>query len=162
MVLAFNVVTVAMVMGEAVRFKGEGEGRVTRWVKGFSEGRERREGTVVATHIWLLMGCAFPFTASYILMGGGVMTTEWVSWSCAGIVFLGIGDTAAAVFGKQYGINRWREISNKTKEGSSFCILGVGVIYYFLNIIIDNKINNLFLCFIFAAIPSAVLEGCTL
>ena len=109
------------------------------------------------------MGCAFPLTATYILLGGSVFPTEWTIWSCAGVVFLGVGDTCAAVFGKKWGVNKWREsVSKKTKEGSSYLIFSTGFVYYLICAAIDRKQMMLFLCYVFAAMPAAVLEGCTL
>ena len=107
------------------------------------------------------MGCAFPPTATFILLGGGVFTPEWTLWSLSGIVFLGVGDSCAAIMGKWYGKTKWRQLSKKTQEGSTYCIIGTGVIYYALCEIVDPKSKYLFLCFIFAAIPTAVIEGNT-
>lgn len=120
------------------------------------------KGTLIATHIYLLMGCAFPMTVSYIILRGGPFPEDWVCWSCSGVIFLGIGDTIAAMMGKMYGSSRWRDASKKTKEGSSFCVWAIISFYYFINVIIDPKINNYFLCFVMAAIAASVLEGCTL
>ena len=60
------------------------------------------------------MGSAFPPTATFILLGGGIFTPEWALWSMAGIVFLGVGDTCAAILGKKYGKTKWRALSSKT------------------------------------------------
>ena len=86
---------------------------------------------MVVTHIYLLMGCAFPLCATFILIGGGVFPDNWVVWSLAGIIFLGLGDSAAAIFGKNFGSTKWRDLSNKTKEGSTYCILFSGFTYIF-------------------------------
>lgn len=118
--------------------------------------------TFISTHIWLLMGCAFPLTAAYTLFDGHVLPSEWALWSCSGIVFLGIGDSAAAVMGTWYGSTKWRALSGKTQEGSTYCVLSTLAAYYILIQIIDTNTNHLFLCFLFAAIPTAVLEGCTM
>mmetsp|Transcript_32143 Transcript_32143/g.49156 ORF Transcript_32143/g.49156 Transcript_32143/m.49156 type:complete len:133 (-) Transcript_32143:53-451(-) len=108
------------------------------------------------------MGCGLPASASYILLNGSVFPLEWVLYSLAGVVFLGIGDSFAAIGGKKYGKNQWRELSKKTQEGSSYCVITVSVAYYVLCKLIDEKAVHLFLCFLFAAIPAAVVEGCTL
>lgn len=118
--------------------------------------------TFIATHIWLLMGCAFPLCATYTLFDGGVIAPEWTLWSCAGIVFLGIGDSAAAILGKQYGKTKWRQLSSKTQEGSSYLVISSTAAYFALMQLIDPSQLPYFLCFLFAAIPSAVLEGCTM
>jgi dolichol kinase len=54
------------------------------------------------------MGCAFPLCATFILIGGGVFPDNWVVWSLAGIIFLGLGDSAASIFGKNFGTTKWR------------------------------------------------------
>ena len=162
MVFAFNCVSVALIILEVLRFNNLLPSQISVWFKRLSDGRERESGTLIATHIYLLMGCAFPLSATYILTGGTVYTSEWTLWSCSGIVFLGIGDTCAAVFGKMFGKTRWRELSKKTQEGSTYCILGSTAMYFILCNIVDDKQISLFLCYVFAAIPTAVLEGCTL
>jgi len=100
MVFAFNCVSVALILIEALRFSQLLPHNFSMWFKRMSDGREKEPGTLIATHIYLLIGCAFPLCASFILTGGSVLTAEWTLWSCAGIVFLGIGDTCAAVLGK--------------------------------------------------------------
>ena len=162
MMLAFNCVSVFLILLEAARWAGYLPEKVTVWFKEFSDGRERLQDTLITTHIYLLMGCALPFTDTYILLSGGIFPTEWVQWSTAGVVFLGIGDTTAAVFGKMYGTSLWRSISKKTMQGSSFCVWSIAITYYLLNMVIEPDLNHLFLCVIFAAAPAAALEGFTL
>ena len=162
MVFAFNCVTVFLILVEVLRFSGVLSQNVSKWFKEKSSGRERMADTLIATHIWLLMGCAFPLTASYTLFDGHILPAEWALWSCSGIVFLGIGDSAAAILGTRYGKTKWRALSGKTQEGSSFCVFSTCAAYYVLVQVIDPKANQLFLCFVFAAIPAAVVEGCTL
>lgn len=162
LMLAFNCVTVFLTLLEAARYAGFLPASVSTWFKEFSDGRERLQGTLIMTHIYLLMGCALPFSASYIVLSGGVFPSEWVQWSTSGVMFLGIGDSAAAILGKRYGFTQWRSISKKTMQGSSFCVWALGGSYYLLNNAIDPYLNYLFLCVVFAAIPTAILEGYTL
>jgi len=42
------------------------------------------------------MGCAFPVSATFILVNGGIFAPEWTLWSLAGLVFLGIGDSCVS------------------------------------------------------------------
>lgn len=107
------------------------------------------------------MGCAFPLCASYILTGGGVMTTTWTIYSLSGVVFLGVGDSAAAIGGRAYGQTKWRELSNKTTHGTSYLIISTCIVYYFVCALVDDYHITLFLCYVFAGIPAGVLEGCT-
>lgn len=99
--------------------------------------------TIILTHIYLLMGCGFPLTASYILLSGGVFPNEWVIWSLAGVIVLGVGDSAAAILGKWYGRTKWRELSSKTQEGSSYFVIATSVVYYICIGFIDSKGNYL-------------------
>jgi len=166
MVLAFNCVSVAMLIVEALRFKkcwpaGLNQS-LTRGMKHYSAGFERQSDTLITTPTYLLMGCAFPLAASFTLIGGGQLPTTWTLYSLSGVVFLGVGDSLASLMGRAYGKNKWRALSNKTQEGSSFCIFGTCAAYYVLSCFIDQYHLNLFLCYVFAAIPSAVIEGCTM
>jgi dolichol kinase len=96
--------------------------------------------TMIVTHIYLLMGCALPVTATYILLSGSVFPSDWTIWSLAGVVFLGIGDSAAAILGKKFGKSRWREMGAKTQEGSSYLVVSVSATYWVLcNIIEPNS-----------------------
>uniref|UniRef100_A0A7S3FVZ0 dolichol kinase n=1 Tax=Strombidium rassoulzadegani TaxID=1082188 RepID=A0A7S3FVZ0_9SPIT len=163
MVFAFNCVSVALIAIEVLRYSGKYfPQEFSAWFKKFSDGRERLPNTMILTHIYLLMGCALPFTSAFILSNGSVFTPRWVLWTLSGVVFLGIGDSSAALMGKWYGRTRWRENSNKTQEGSSYCVISISVVYWFLCNIVDLRSTYLFLCYVFAAIPTAVLEGCTL
>ena len=89
------------------------------------------------------MGCAFPTCAAYILHGGTVMNSDWVIWCLSGPIFLGIGDSAAAILGKLYGKTKWRETSNKTREGSSYLIYSVGAIYFISIQVVNSKTSLL-------------------
>ena len=83
------------------------------------------------------MGCAFPLQAIYTITDGSILTTDWCILAHAGIVFLGIGDSAAAVFGSQYGKTKWRERSGKTKEGSMYLTFSVIAVYLLIVLIVD-------------------------
>jgi dolichol kinase len=162
MVFAFNCVQVFLMLLEFARFKGFLPHNFSTWFKLLSDGREREPHTLIATHIYLLMGCALPLTMTYILHTGSIIPPDWTLWSLSGIIFLGIGDTAASIGGKHYGQTKWREISKKTQEGSNFCVLGCFLTFYPLCLIVAPQEGYRYLCFLFAAIPSAVVEGCTM
>jgi dolichol kinase len=130
LILAFNTVSVLLIVLEVLRHHKYLPASISKWFKELSNGRERLPETMIVTHIYLLMGCAFAPTCTYILLSGSVFTPEWALWSLSSLVFLGVGDTMAAVLGKMYGRTRWRETSSKTQEGSSYCIISVGLVYY--------------------------------
>ena len=72
---------------------------------------ERDSDHLIATHIYLLIGCAFPF-----LMND--------SFPLSGLIILGVGDSFAAIIGKSLGrhkITLWP--CNKTYEGLLACIV---------------------------------------
>jgi hypothetical protein len=70
MVFAFNCVSVALIFLEALRFGGMLPQNFSRWFKEMSDGREKEPNTLIVTHIYLLMGCAFPLCAAFIVTGG--------------------------------------------------------------------------------------------
>lgn len=89
------------------------------------------------------------------------MTSTWTLYSISGVIFLGVGDSMAAIGGKAYGKTKWREYSNKTTHGTSYLIFSTCIVYYFACSLIDEYHITLFLCYVFAGIPAGVLEGCT-
>ena len=125
--LAINCVIAAMAVLELARYKrmlpgGRGklylrntiQAELDHWLKSFCDGHEGKEDSLIASHIYLMIGSAFPFLQSYILLDGSVFPANWALWSTAGVIFLGIGDTFAALGGKNYGRTYWREDSKKT------------------------------------------------
>ena len=140
LIFAFNCVSVFLIIVEVLRHSGGiFPDSVSRWFKSMSNGRERIPENMIVTHIYLLMGCAFPVTASYILLSGSIFTNEWTLWSLSGVVFLGIGDSFAAILGKLYGTTKWRQMGSKTQEGSSYLIISIAITYWFLCHIVDIK-----------------------
>jgi dolichol kinase len=90
-----------------------------------------------------------------------VLTSDWCILAHAGIVFLGIGDSAAAVMGSQYGKRKWRAGSGKTQEGSMWLVISVCVVYLLIVLIIDHDQIMIYACIVFATIPAAIAEGTT-
>ena len=54
-----------------------------------------------------MIGCGLPVTISFILFKGGFFNGEFATLSLSGIVFLGVGDVAAALYGKKHGTSKW-------------------------------------------------------
>lgn len=138
LVFAMNSVTVALIGIEILRHNGAMSKGISDWFKSFCEDRERIPDVMLVTHIYLLMGCALPVTITYILLSGSVFPSEWVLYSLAGVVFLGIGDSCAAIFGRKFGKTKWRELSNKTQEGSTYCVIGILIAYFGLCKLVDD------------------------
>lgn len=63
---AFNSVTVVMILVEVLRHGGALPLSTSDWFKSFCTDREKLPEVMILTHIYLLMGCAFPFTIAYI------------------------------------------------------------------------------------------------
>ena len=97
-----------------------------------------------------------------MLLDGSIFPANWALWSSAGVIFLGIGDTFAALGGHSYGRTLWRQESKKTQEGSSYMIITMGAAYFSMCKFVDERQMYLFLFYIIASIPSAVIEGYTL
>jgi len=89
------------------------------------------------------------------------LTSDWCILAHAGIVFLGIGDSAAAVMGSQFGKRKWRNLSGKTQEGSMWLVISVCVVYLLIVLVIDSNQMMIYACIVFAAIPAAIAEGTT-
>lgn len=90
----------------------------------YVDGRDLR-GPVVISHIFLLIGCAIPLwlslaslprTGSGFLQGWEVPTRE-VSM-VAGVVCVGLGDAAASLIGRRWGVRKWLWGGGKSIEGS--------------------------------------------
>ncbi|RKF81995.1 putative phosphatidate cytidylyltransferase [Golovinomyces cichoracearum] len=90
----------------------------------FVDERDLR-GPVVLSHIFLLIGCAIPLwltlgslsrTNSANLIGWDVNSRE-VSM-VAGVICVGMGDSAASLFGRRFGRVKWSWSGGKSFEGS--------------------------------------------
>ena len=114
LVFAFNCVSVLLISIEILRYANMLPKSVSDWFKSFCTDRERLPESMILSHIYLMMGCAFPVTSTYTLLSGGIFTTEWTLYSLSGVVFLGIGDTCAAIMGRKHGKDKWRTMSSKT------------------------------------------------
>ncbi|KAJ2707137.1 dolichol kinase [Coemansia sp. IMI 203386] len=79
---------------------------IDRFLRRFTDHRDA--GLVVTSHFYLLLGCALP-----VWLGG----TSDVA-RLAGVLTLGLADTAASLVGTRYGRHKWPG-SPKTLEGSA-------------------------------------------
>ena len=55
------------------------------------------------THLYLLVGLGIPTNLTWIILNGGFLDGEMAIFAYSGVVFLGIGDTIAALAGKALG-----------------------------------------------------------
>ena len=173
--LAMNCVIVAMIILETARYKrmlpgGRGkhnlrntlQAELDGFLKSFCGDHEAQVDTLVASHIYLMIGSAYPFLQSFMLLDGSIFPANWALWSCTGVVFLGIGDTFAALGGFHFGRTRWRDESSKTQEGSSYMVITMTAAYCSLCYFVDERQMYLFIFYLIANIPSALIEGYTL
>ena len=114
------------------------------------------------THLYLLLGCALPLCLTFILLDGGFMNGEHMVFAYSGVIILGIGDTVAALYGKEFGVSLWREgIHKKTQEGSNALMLSVTMIYYGSVCYAYPMFSTWFFMVFLCTIPVAILEGWT-
>jgi len=107
------------------------------------------------------MGTAFPLQASYIMLKGETLPELWCIYAHAGIIVMAFGDTASCIMGNWYGHTKWRDLSAKTQEGSSYFIIASSFAYYLVISTLHPHAMYIFLSVIFALIPTALLEGHT-
>ena len=98
--------------------------------------REKRDGQgVILSHLFLLLGCTIPIMTMYTLNDWDPENqNRWVYLSLSGLFFVGLGDSTAALVGRDMGETRWFFGSHKTVEGSLACIITV-LSCYFLAIV---------------------------
>lgn len=74
---------------------------------------------------------------------------------------MGVGDVAAALYGRKYGRNYWQEGSKKTTEGSVACLLSMAAAYYILVKAVCPVGVDLYLCYFAASLAVTWVEAYT-
>ncbi|CAD7963772.1 unnamed protein product [Amoebophrya sp. A120] len=116
--LAFAVAFAALVVLEAFRSADVEPiaSLINRFIAPYLDRRD--EGTVILTHMYLLLGCAVPVWYAFFVHGG-IFNANSLLISLAGITATGVGDSAASIVGGCIGRHRWPGARNKkTLEGS--------------------------------------------
>lgn len=113
MVFAFNAVSVWLIMIEQARqyYKPNS---LHAFFSSFCDERESKEDGPIVTHLYLLLGCGLPITISFIIFDGGFFNGEFTTLAFSGIIFLGVGDVAAALYGRAYGVQKWHKGTTKS------------------------------------------------
>ncbi|CAN8095601.1 unnamed protein product [Discula destructiva] len=97
---------------------------IKNFLQPYVDGRDY-QGPVVVSHIFLLIGCAIPLWLSLAslpragighLRGWEVPTRELSMVS--GVVCVGLGDAAASLVGRRWGVHKWWWGGGKSLEGS--------------------------------------------
>eukprot|EP00842_Homolaphlyctis_polyrhiza_P005722 jgi/Hompol1/6150/HPOL_002655-RA len=117
--LAFSVAFSALVFVELIRVLDFGtklSGQLDRFMRQFLDSRD--SGTVIISHLYLLVGCALP-----VWLNQTVSTIHPVFGLC-GVLALGIGDTMASIVGKSIGRIKWRN-RQKSVEGTLGFVVGL-------------------------------------
>ncbi|KAJ2614831.1 hypothetical protein H4S08_001533 [Coemansia sp. RSA 1365] len=106
--IALAAALAAFVVAEAVRVRGVAPVAVPLglFLRRFTDARDA--GRVVTSHFHLLLGCAVPVW---------VHPTQPIA-ALAGVLALGVADSAASLAGLRWGFHRW-PASSKTVEGSA-------------------------------------------
>ncbi|KPJ15805.1 Dolichol kinase [Papilio machaon] len=112
---------------------------------------EKDSGTFAMTPLYLFVGLACPI----------ILVPESVSLDLlAGVLAVGIGDTAASCAGATFGRNRWSN-NNRTLEGTAFNILSQVAVVYLLVFFDFIDVPNALTRTVFAATTSALVEAKT-
>ena len=105
LVFAFNCVTVLFIFIELVRYSNQGSA-VGDYLNAcfikFADSREQMN-QLMLTHLYLMMGCSIPTCITFIILDGGFMNGELAVFAYSGVLFLGVGDSVAALYGKLAG-----------------------------------------------------------
>ena len=91
--------------------------------------REKNNSGLILSHQFLLIGCTIPSISSYILIDGLEFPPHFIMFSLSGLIFVGIGDSMAALGGRIYGKTKWPG-RNKSQEGSFICICSYLLTYF--------------------------------
>ncbi|KAJ2313566.1 dolichol kinase [Coemansia sp. RSA 2611] len=136
--LGFVVALVAFVGAEAVRALGIGPWApaIDRFMRRFTDTRDA--GQIVTSHFYLLFGCALP-----VWLGSSS------SAAClAGVLSLGIADTAASLVGIHFGSRKWPS-TPKTIEGTAAFVGGLFIAVEFVYLIAPSEngaLGNMAMC----------------
>lgn len=157
MIFAFNCVTPVLILVECCRKK---YGLFDSYFKTYTTSTRELESNIV-THIYLLMGIALTPTLSFIILDGGFFNSEFTVFSFSGLVFLGVADTVACVYGKNFGSTYWSDTSKKTAEGSGAALFFMTLAQWAVCSYCHEHLVQAFLFIFFANTVVVVVEGLT-
>ena len=128
----------------------------------FADRREKSGRRLLLTHLYLLIGLGIPTNLTWILLGGGFPDGEMAVFAYSGVIFLGILDTFAAVFGREWGTNFWRIKAHfKTQEGTLYSLILTCIFYYIFCAKVYSHMCTIFGIIFFATFLASIVEGWT-
>ena len=135
MFLSYGVAVVLFLIVESIRFElSQSEKSFARELnvalRRFTDSRD--SGPLILTHIYLLLGCAFPTWLNDPWIGS---YRHYLYFNAliplCGVLMLGVGDTMASFIGVNCGRTKWPGTS-KSVEGTLASIVFVSVLAYAL------------------------------
>lgn len=156
-IFAFNCVTPLLILLETLRKQF---GVFDAYFKGFTTSRRELQSNIV-THIYLLAGIALPVQVSFIILDGGFFNSEFQLFAVSGLVFLSAGDTVACLYGRAFGLTKWRENHGKTAEGTFAGLIVMCICYFCICKILCERLMHSLAIFVFATFAVALLEALT-
>ena len=165
LLLSQNMVTVLFIYIEIARFVCQdnpiGKGLNNAFMR-FVDHRELSSSKLLLTHLYLLIGLGIPTNLTFILLDGGFPDGEMAVFAFSGVVFLGVGDTMTALFGKNFGTTMWRpNAHNKTQEGTVYAVLLVCIVYYIFCAKVYAHMCAMFAIVAFSTLVVMLVEGLT-
>ncbi|CDW83443.1 dolichol kinase [Stylonychia lemnae] len=105
--------------------------------------------------------CALPITVQFIVLGGGFQNKEFQLFGISGLIYLGIGDVFASVFGKKYGLVKWKNNNSKTTQGTQYFVFSTFIAYLMVINIIYPRYLDIFMVILLSTILGGICEGLT-
>jgi len=99
--------------------KGTIMDKIHEYENAYLDAREKNSNNLILSHLYLLLGCTISTITSYILFDGMELPPHFIMFSLSGLLFVGIGDSMAALAGRIYGKTKWPG-TKKSQEGSFF------------------------------------------
>ncbi|PSN49426.1 hypothetical protein C0J52_06599 [Blattella germanica] len=122
---------------------------------------EKDAGTLALTPIYLLVGCSLPLWLYPVNTLQDRCTGQNLLPLLSGILTIGVGDTAASVFGTWFGRTKWKG-TKKTKEGTLASIIcQIIVILLLTHLGYITYSGAMLLCSTSAVVLTSVLEAKT-
>lgn len=104
--VAHNMVTPTFIMIEITRATFQ-DSALGSWLNSgflrFVTDKREVPSKVLLTHLYLLIGLGLPVSVTFIILDGGFVNTDHAYFSVCSVIFLGIGDSAAAIYGRMFG-----------------------------------------------------------